>query len=173
MTRLPPFADLPAQLGALDDGRLASLDVLALEDVGRLAAAFAGMEPWRSYPFSPTALMSYLGAQEPSAPRLALKLGAGTVGMIGLRLHWLRGPYVQFLGVLPEAQGAGLGARALGYVEAEARRGSERNVWVAVSDFNRRAQAFYARAGYEVAADFPDLVTEGRAEILLRKRLLS
>lgn len=171
MTRLPPFADPAVDLGVLDDGRLASLDALALDDVGQLAAAFAGMEPWRSYPFSVAALMSYLGAQEPGAPRLALRIDARTVGVIGLRLQWLRGPYVQFLGLLPQAQGAGLGRLALGYVEAEARRGSERNVWVAVSDFNRRAQSFYVRAGYEVAAELPGLVIEGRAEILMRKRL--
>ncbi len=171
MTVLPPFADLPADLGALGDGRRCSIDALALEDVGSLAAAFADMEPWRSYPFSPASLMSYLGGQEPGAPRMALRLGARTVGVIGLRLQWLRGPYVQFLGLLREAQGAGLGRLALDYVEAEARRGSERNVWVAVSDFNRRARVFYERAGYEVAAELPGLVMEGRAEILMRKRL--
>lgn len=171
MTVLPPFTDLPADLGALGDGGVCSIDVLALEDVGSLAAAFADMEPWRSYPFSSASLMSYLGGQEPGAPRLALRLEARTVGVIGLRLNWLRGPYVQFLGVLPDAQGAGLGGLALGYAEAEARRGAERNIWVAVSDFNRRARAFYERAGYEVAAELLDLVKEGRAEILMRKRL--
>ena len=37
------------------------------------------------------------------APRFAVWLGGKLAGAAGLRLNWLRGPYVQFLGVLPDA----------------------------------------------------------------------
>ena len=42
------------------------------------------------------------------------------LGAVGLRLNWLRGPHVQFLGVLPGFQGDGLGATMLGYAGFEA-----------------------------------------------------
>lgn len=59
----------------------------------------------------------------------------------------------------------------LGWLEGEARAGRQRNLWVAASDFNTRARGFYAGHGFVEAATLDDLVTEGRAEILMRKRV--
>ena len=55
---------------------------------------------------------------------------------MGLRLNWMRGPYVQFLAVLPPFQCQGLGTALLAWVEAQARAEGERNLWIAASEIN-------------------------------------
>lgn len=93
------------------------------------------------------------------------------IGALGLRLDWLRGPYVQFLAVLPANQTRGIGALILAWVERQALARAERNLWVAASDFNTGALRFYERHGFSRVADLDGLVREGRKEILLRKRI--
>ena len=86
-----------------------------------------------------------------------------------MRLNWLRGPHVQFLGILPAFQGGGIGALLLAWIEGQAL--GERNLWLTVSDFNREARAFYERHGFAVVAPLPGLVRDDRVELLMRKRL--
>ena len=136
-----------------------------------LGAHFAGVEPWSRYPFSPTVLERYLAGVEPGAPRYAISSGGGLVGALGLRLNWLRGPYIQFLGVLPEAQASGIGSTVIAKLSEDARATGERNLWVAASAFNAAALRFYERQGFARAAEFDGLVQDGINEILLRKRL--
>jgi ribosomal protein S18 acetylase RimI-like enzyme len=40
-----------------------------------------------------------------------------------------------------------------------------------VSDFNREAQAFYAKMGYQKVGELADFIIAGHAEILLRKTI--
>lgn len=144
---------------------------LRSEDAEHLGASFAAIDPWMSYPYPAAALAKYFAQQEASAPRLALYADAALAGVLGLRLAWLRGPYVQFLGLLPSFQGRGLGTLALAWIEGEAHRAGERNLWVAASDFNAGARRFYERHGFVSAATLDGLVRDGRTEFLLRKRL--
>jgi GNAT superfamily N-acetyltransferase len=153
-----------------DDGALEAAP-LRVEQAQRLAEAFAAIDPWASYPYPASALAQYFRATEPGAPRFALFLHGDLVGVLGLRVNWLRGPYVQFLGILPSFQRQGIGARVLAWVEAEARGAKERNLWVAASDFNTEAIRFYERHGFAPVASLDDLVREGRSEVLLRKKL--
>jgi ribosomal protein S18 acetylase RimI-like enzyme len=148
-----------------------SLEPLGPDDAVRLAQVFAGIDPWVHYPYETAALAAYLGGPEPDAPRFALTCAGTAVGAVGLRLNWLRGPYLQFLGIVPEAQGHGLGAACLAWLEREARAGAERHLWVLVSGFNARARAFYERHGFALAATLDDLVRDGSRELLMRKRL--
>jgi diamine N-acetyltransferase len=134
--------------------------------------AFARMEPWSRYPISAEALASYFAAEEIGAPRFMIVRDGALAGVLGLREHWLRGPYIQFLGLVPECQGQRLGQRALAWFEGRARAANFRNLWVAASDFNVAAIAFYERHGYVRVARIDDLIQDGIAEILLRKRLL-
>jgi ribosomal protein S18 acetylase RimI-like enzyme len=89
-----------------------------------------------------------------------------------VRRNWLRGPYLQFLGVLPAFQHRGIGSLALTWFENEARTGRAQNLWVAASDFNARALSFYERRGFNRVATLEDLIVKGGSEILLRKRLV-
>jgi GNAT superfamily N-acetyltransferase len=136
-----------------------------------LGARFAAIPPWARYPFEPEALAAYLGADEAGAPRYAITSGDRLAGAVGLRLAWLRGPYLQFLGILPEFQGQNLGGAVLAWMEREARRAGHRNLWVAASDFNTGAVRFYCRHGFSEVARLDALIQEGRTELLLRKRL--
>jgi ribosomal protein S18 acetylase RimI-like enzyme len=172
MTRARPFRAPRYDLAPdPETGSARSLEPLAPDDAVRLAQVFAGIDPWARYPYETAALAAYLQDVEPGAPRFALTRGGEAIGAVGVRLNWLRGPYLQFLGIVPEAQGHGLGAACLEWLESEARAAAERHLWVLVSAFNARARAFYERHGFALAATLDDLVRDGSCELLLRKRL--
>lgn len=139
---------------------------LAACEIAAFAAAMAAMEPWRSLGFSAAGLASYLGRDDAAARRMVVERDGGA-GLVVLRAPWLRGPMIELLAVLPQAQGAGLGREL---VEWAARQGGG-NLWACVSAFNASARAFYARSGFVEVASLPDLVTDGYDEILLRRRL--
>lgn len=155
-----PGADLPLFLTPLRAG-----------EPEHLGTAFAAIAPWASYPYSPAALASYFAAIEPDAPRYAIRAGETLIGALGARMNWLRGPYIQFLGLLPDCQSQRAGSRVLNWFETAARENSQRNLWVAASDTNTGALRFYRRHGFEAVAGLDGLVTDGRTDILLRKRL--
>lgn len=140
-------------------------------DARELGAIFAGMEPWSRYPFTACALETYLASDETGAPRYAIRLQNRLAGALGLRLNWLRGPYIQFFGMVPGAQGEGAGSHVLDKLVEDARTSRERNLWVAASAFNTGAIRFYERHGFVRVAELDGLMQEGIDEILLRKRL--
>jgi len=144
---------------------------MTADAAARLGPLFAAIDPWRSYRFDPAQLTRYLLTVEADAPRFEIVCGGETAGAIGTRLNWLRGPYLQFLGLLPHSQSRGLGRQLLQWFEDEARSRGDRNAWVAVSEFNVGAQRFYERFGFVHAARLPDLVSDGVTEILMRKIL--
>lgn len=138
---------------------------------GTLGQALAQIEPWSRYPIGPAALAAFFAADDAGAKTYAVLAGVTCSGALCLRQNWLRGPYIQFLGLMPNAQAQGLGTRLIGWVESDARAKGERNIWVAASDFNSRAIRFYERHGFVRVATLDDLVMDGRGEILFRKRL--
>ncbi len=78
--------------------------------------------------------------------------------------------YIQLLGVAPEFRGRGVGKALIEYAERRIFRETP-NVFICVSDFNREAQGFYARMGYQRIGDLKDFIIPGHAEILLRKTI--
>jgi len=150
------------------------LDSPAPLGAAEAAAAFAAIDPWRRYDRTAADLAALF--EPPGGPDGAFRIAAREPGgkIAGLALvqtPWLAGPYVRFLGVLPAHQGKGLGEALLGWIEAEARRGRSRNLWICVSDFNTRALALYRRFGFEPVAELPDCAADGISEHFLRKRL--
>lgn len=154
-----------------DIGRGLTLEPLDAAVAASLAADFARMPPWSEYPYPAEAIAAYLDTVELAAPRHAIHSGGVLAGAVGIRLDWLRGPYLQFLGILPSHQGSGTGRAVLAWFETEARRAGSRNLWVAVSDFNGGAIRFYERHGFRETARIDGLVQDGKIEILMRKRL--
>jgi diamine N-acetyltransferase len=155
-----------------EDGRpIISLSPISSDEAQTLGEAFAAIDPWARYPYPASALQTYFAAHEPGAPRYAIRCGESIAGAVGLRFNWLRGPYVQFLGLLPSQQSRGTGTRVLQWLETDARKHSARNLWVAASDFNTDAVKFYERSGFQRVAALDDLVRDGRTELLLRKKL--
>jgi len=154
----------------LDGGRV-RLAPLTRDQAGQLGSSFAAINPWATYPYPASALEAYLALGEAGAPRFGIYFQGTLAGALGLRLAWLRGPYVQFLGILPPFQGHGLGGLLIAWLEEEARAQGERNLWVAASDFNTDALHFYERHGFVHVAALAGLVRDERTEILLRKVL--
>jgi len=155
----------------LPDGTPFTLEPLSPADAARLGEAIAAMDPWRAYGYPASALTRMLLSHPEGAPRFAFNLEGAVVGAAIIHTNWLRGPYLQFLALLPEAQGRALGSTFLQWMEHEARASGERNLWVAVSEINTGATRFYERHGFSRIADLPDLAYDGRTEFLLRKRL--
>lgn len=172
--RVPsPFAALRYEIALSDDPSAAPLIIEPLPPAQApiLGEAFAAMDPWAAYEFPASALTGYFSNLEPGAPRYLLSRGGTVAGAVGVRLAWLRGPYVQFLGILPEMQRQGIGTAVLDWVEREARAGNDRNLWIAASQINTPAIHLYEQLGFRDAAWLDSLVSEGRTEILMRKQL--
>jgi GNAT superfamily N-acetyltransferase len=156
---------------AAPGGAILTLAALSEADAQRLGTAFAAIDPWATYGYPADVLVKFLATSEPGASRLALTYESNVVGAAVVRTAWLRGPYLQFLAILPGAQRQGLGAAFLAWMEREARATRERNLWVAASEINADAIRFYLRHGFQPTAHLDDLVCDGRTEILFRKRL--
>ncbi len=136
-----------------------------------LGVALAAIDPWAHYRYTAQALTTFLRAEEDDAPRVEILLEGASAGAFSIRRTWLRGPYLQFLGILPSFQKKGIGNAVLSRFEAEGRGAQARNIWVSTSEFNVGALAFYERFGFIRVATLDALVAEGTNEILLRKRL--
>lgn len=151
---------------------LASCTLSRLEDVTQareLAEMLAGLEPWRTLGYSADGLARYFLRDDPGLRRCRIAEGTRTQGVVCIRYPWLRGPYIELIGLAPYGQGQGLGGQILAWIEEQA-RGEAANLWAVVSSFNEPARRFYARHGFFEIAPLDDLVAAGSAEILLRKR---
>ena len=144
---------------------------MTTQNAKRLGAALAEIDPWAYYGYTPEALTTYLAADEQDAPRWQILVDDVVAGAIVIRWNWLRGPYLQFLGILPAFQNSGVGKATLAWLEADARSHRVQNIWVVASEFNTTALAFYERFGFVRIATLDGLVSEGTAECLFRKRL--
>ena len=81
-----------------------------------------------------------------------------------------RGGYLRAIGVDPGWRRRGIGKKLLAYAEARTMRQAP-NFYLCVSSFNRRAQAFYKRLGYDRVGKIPDLILAGSSELIYWKRL--
>ena len=171
----PPFLAEHTLLGSTRtaSGVLAdvALERLPMSEATDLGLAFAAIDPWAKYPYPASSLAAYFMQGDHNTPMLALRLDSCTAGVMGLRLNWLCGPYLQFLGLLPPYQSLGLGSMALNWIDAQTRLLGQRNVFVAASDFNTSARRFYERHGFETVGTLKGLVRDDRDEILLHKKL--
>lgn len=98
------------------------------------------------------------------------RTAAQVVGFVWFRLEgtFHHSGYIRWVNVAPEARGRGVGERLMHYAEERIfRRGP--NVYLLVSEFNVRAQAFYRRLGYVRVGAIPDYLVWGISERLFRK----
>ena len=146
------------------------LEPFPADRAAEFGAVFAEMTPWSDYGYSPERLAAYFAGGKSGAVPMLVTADGSAAGIAGIRSQWLRGPFLQFLGILPEFQGRGIGRAVLSWWERQALAAGDRNLWVTVSEFNARARTFYGRYGFVETANLPGLIDE-RCEILLRKRL--
>jgi GNAT superfamily N-acetyltransferase len=131
-----------------------------------LATACVGFDPYLTLGYRAETLATYLTRPDPSLERHAIETDGTLAGVLALRKPWLRGPLIEMLALLPEAQGRGLGGQILDRCKAEAGK----NLWATVSGFHHPARRFYARAGFDELCALPGIVAEDKDEILLRWR---
>jgi ribosomal protein S18 acetylase RimI-like enzyme len=79
-------------------------------------------------------------------------------------------PYITVLAVAKEFRSQGVGSQMLAFAEDFFRKDA-RHLFLCVSSFNTRAQAFYARHGFAAVGELNDYIKPGASEIILHKRL--
>jgi diamine N-acetyltransferase len=165
MTDAPPFA-APRYL--LDSCELRVMhDTEEARFLGRL---LAGLDPWRTLRYTADALERYLLHSDAALYRYTVVSQGKMIGVVCVRYPWLRGAYLELIGLDAAYQGLGVGSALLRWLEEQVRPESS-NVWVTVSAFNTRARMFYARHGFTEIGTLKDFVQPGYHEILLRKVL--
>ena len=143
---------------------------LTEEQARAVAQMLAASEPWASLKFSADALRGYLMRDDPALRRYLVSVDHDLAGVVCVRHPWLRGPYIELLGMFPNYRGRGIGKQVLAWAEKEARLESK-NLWVVASSFNRQALSFYQSLGFYPIGPIQGLVSPEHDEILLRKRL--
>jgi ribosomal protein S18 acetylase RimI-like enzyme len=135
-----------------------------------LGAVLAAIDPWRTLEFNSSKFAAFLATTADGSERYAVCCDGEPAGAAVVPWPWFNGPYLNILGILPALQRQGLGTAVMTWFEAEG-RGHARNLWLCASDFNTQAISFYEALGYTRVARFDDLLRNGTAEILMRKRL--
>jgi diamine N-acetyltransferase len=165
-----PFRTERYELGPTRDGRSISLVPMTPDAAPTLGAALAAIDPWRTLEFDSSKFAAHLAISGDGTERYVVCCDGELAGAAVVRWPWLNGPYLNILGILPACQRLGLGTAVMSWFEAEG-RGHAPNLWLCVSDFNAHAISFYEAHGYARAARLDDLLRDGTAEILMRKRL--
>jgi ribosomal protein S18 acetylase RimI-like enzyme len=137
-----------------------------------LGAILAGMDPWRAHGRTATEMANRFKRDDPSAGRFAILANGKIVGAVIVRYPFLRGAYLETLGLSEAARGLGIGRAIIGWMEAEI-ADEAKNLWLCVTDWNEAARRFYRAQGFVEVAPLPDLSVEGMTEIFMRKRLAS
>lgn len=162
-------ANLPYGAASYDLG-ICRLAPISDDDGETLGVALAAIDPWRRMGYAAGSIGKYLVRYDPAAHRFAIRADGEVVGAVSIRNPWLRGPYLELLGLLPGSHRRGIGRAVMSWFEAEAPPGAA-NLWVVCSTFNSGALSFYTRCGFSAVTTLEDLVVPGFNEILLRKSL--
>ncbi|MDA7946951.1 MAG: GNAT family N-acetyltransferase [Hyphomicrobiaceae bacterium] len=165
-----PYGNHAYALGEDREGRQLRLVAVPQAAARELGEEFARIDPWKEYGIPAKILSSFLAKERDGRYRLLITANETTAGIVVVTVPWLFGPYLHFLGLLPQFQNSGIGSSVMTWFEAEA-GGQFRNLWICVSEFNDRAVRFYERFGYMRVAKLEGLVIDDRSEFLLRKRV--
>lgn len=150
---------------------MTTIEIVDATDADREWAArvMAASEPWISLGRGLEACRQTCCRPDLSA--FVARQKTGPLGFILLHPKGVAGsPYIASIGVAPGARGRGIGQRLVAFVENLV-ADDARYIFLCVSSFNPRAQAFYERLGYTAVGELKDYVVDGASEILMHKRL--
>lgn len=144
--------------------------VRASAEVARKQAQWiAGIEPWKGLGYRAQPLGRYLARVARAGDVwIAGAVGQEPAAIIVATDGFLLGGFIALLAVRPDASGHGLGQQLVAHVEARV-FAKRRWLFVSCDADNRAALRFYRRQGFARVGRLPDLVREGRVELLLRK----
>ena len=131
----------------------------------------AALEPWRGLGYRADALGRYL-ARKAATGNAWVARAAGKGPPLAIAVvddGVLLGGFIALLAVRPESSGQGLGRALVEHVAAQT-FASRRWLYVSCDGNNAAALRFYRKLGFSRVGRLPDLVCQGRTEILLRKR---
>ncbi len=134
----------------------------------RQSAWIAAMEPWRSLGYQAAPLGRYLARMARSDRALVAEKRGVVQGVLIYQPDFLLGVFVALLAVAPQAAGRGIGRALMAHVERATLR-KKRWLWVSSDSDNATAARFYKKLGFARVARLPDLIRDGRTEILWRK----
>jgi ribosomal protein S18 acetylase RimI-like enzyme len=134
------------------------------------ASWIATIEPWLGLGYRPDALGRYLARKAGTRSVWVIRATAKgpPLGIVVVDGGVLLGSFIALLAVRPEASGQGLGRALVEHVEART-LGTRRWLYVSCDGKNAAALRFYRSLGFSRVGRLPDLVRQGRTEILLRK----
>jgi GNAT superfamily N-acetyltransferase len=125
------------------------------------------MDPWLTLGYKAEALSSYLLRADSNLNRYCLTGSGKICGVLAVRSPWLFGPLIELIALFDSFRGHGIGAQIIEWVGGAF---ESPNIWATVSSFNKHAQRFYTKTGFEQITVLDDLIKPGWNEILLRKR---
>ena len=132
------------------------------------AKVMAGSEPWATLGTGYDRSLQLLS--NASRERYLAKVDGEPAGFLVISMQGAFVGYVQLLGVARNFRGRGVGRSLIEFAEQRIFRETP-NVFICVSDFNREAQGFYARMGYQNVGELKNFIVAGHSEILLRKTI--
>ncbi len=151
---------------------LAGCELEPMEPVDALliAQALSKMNPWRTLNYEAENLSRGLLSPDPFSFRYTITGSGQRVGVVCVKHPWLRGTYLELLGIFEPFQQMGIGSQIIQWMESRTRSNGN-NLWALVSGFNKSGREFYRKMGFEEMATLKDLVQTGSDEILIRKIL--
>lgn len=136
-----------------------------------LAGLLSGISPWVDIELKSQNLLDHFTRTDPALFRFLVIYNGETAGAISVRNPWLKGPYLELLGLSPHLQGIGIGRQVMAWFEREA-PDNARSLWLLCSDFNHQAISFYQTMGFEKQCLIENLYRADFHDYLMRKRVL-
>ncbi|MFZ1071559.1 MAG: GNAT family N-acetyltransferase, partial [Methyloceanibacter sp.] len=94
-----------------------------------LAARIAAIEPWSVMNYPAETLTAFLSTPDESVSRYVISVNGEEAGVVSVRHPWLKGPYLELLALLPQAQDQGIGSSIIAWFESAALKHGARNLW--------------------------------------------
>ena len=132
------------------------------------ADVMAGSEPWMTLGTGYERSLNFLSND--ARERYLARVAGEPAGFLMISMQGAFVGYIQLLGVARNFRGCGVGKALIEFAERRIFRETP-NVFICVSDFNREAQGFYSKMGYQKVGELKDFIIAGHSEILLRKTI--
>lgn len=158
----------PFNLPEYDLGPVILVDSPAHADA--IGALLASIDPWQRIGRTADTMAARFRDPDPGVARFAVVREDEVVGGVIIRFPFLKGAYLETLGLAASARGAGIGRAIIDWMGQEI-DGRAANLWLCVTDWNAAARRFYTANGFTEVGPLPGLVTEDQVEIFMRKRL--